>query len=519
MSDPEKKRSDHERDETQDIILAGIAGASQETVSLFGDAAKEYVVAYSGVDNAAGRELERSLKKIAGYNINVNPNDAARNIKQQAGFAAEVMSVADKNADAIIKGDSTRWSRSEDAGFGKNHEIADLVQLDKNGKPIPGTETQLKFVGSDPKEALGKLTGNKFQKYLDADAKIEVPSDHYHGIMDEADKQIRELRKQQANPEVMADSHKSAGIQEKIDRLEKIKTNLRESSLSKDDALFARQHPTLAAAQRVVSVSHQAGVQGAKYGAAIGGGVSVVKNAVALYKGDIEASEALANVAQDTAVASALGYGTSFAGTAIASVGKNASSGAIQSLANSSLPAHLVQASLTAGKTMMRYFNGEIDGAQCLEELGQGGANVMSSAVFGALGQAVIPIPIVGAMAGSMIGYALSSVSYGLLSASLKEAKHAREERMRIERECEEHIKMIREYRAEMESMIKEYLSSMRSAFTSAFGEIKKALMIGDVDGYIDGVNKITKALGGNVLFEDFDGFDKLMQGGGAIML
>lgn len=64
----------------------------------------------------------------------------------------------------------------------------DTVEIDANGNVIDGSGTQMKFVGasqSDPTgegdaaRALSKLQSKKFEKYLDADAKIKVPSDQY----------------------------------------------------------------------------------------------------------------------------------------------------------------------------------------------------------------------------------------------------------------------------------------------------------------------------------------------------
>lgn len=88
---------------------------------------------------------------------------------------------------------------------------------------------------------------------------------------------------------------------------------------------------------------------------------------------------------------------------------------------------------------MTRYFNGEIDGVECLETLGEQGTGMIASSMFAVIGQTVIPIPVVGGLIGGMVGYALSSATYGVLVGSLKEAKLAREERIELNR----HVKNI----------------------------------------------------------------------------
>ena len=62
-----------------------------------------------------------------------------------------------------------------------------------------------------------------------------------------------------------------------------------------------------------------------------------------------------------------------------------------------------------------------------------------------------------------------------------------------------------------MENSINEYLSSYMITFHSAFDNMKNALQIGDVDGFIASTNQITEALGKNVLFETQEECDKLM--------
>ena len=70
-----------------------------------------------------------------------------------------------------------------------------------------------------------------------------------------------------------------------------------------------------------------------------------------------------------------------------------------------------------------------------------------------------------------------------------------------------------------MEKDIHEYLVGQYETFNAAFGSIKDALEIGDVDGYIRGVNSITHALGGTTQFETVDEFNDFMEGDEAFLL
>ena len=176
----------------ENVINAGIAGAAYETVQRYGDAAKQHYVAYSGQDNEFGNNLVKGLKQIS--REKVNPDYEYQNIHQQAGFSAEGKDVARTNAEKIINGDSTRKIRTDDLGR-VNDPLYDTVTIDSNGNIIEGSGAQMKFLGASENDPMGegnaaraleKLQSKKFQKYIDADAKIDVPSDQYEGIIQEA---------------------------------------------------------------------------------------------------------------------------------------------------------------------------------------------------------------------------------------------------------------------------------------------------------------------------------------------
>ncbi|SDB18700.1 hypothetical protein [Eubacterium oxidoreducens] len=504
----------------KDLLNAGVAGAAYEKVQRYGSAAKQHYVAYSGEDNELGKKLVKGLKQIS--EEKVNPDYEYQNIHQQAGFSAEVKDVARKNAEKIIKGDSTRKIRTDDLG-NVNDPLYDTVTIDAEGNVIDGTGAQMKFLGAsqtDPTgegnaaRALKKLQSKKFQKYLDADAKIDVPSDQYDKIIQEANDKIDGLSKQLENQKQAGNSEQVKKLQERIDKLEKIKKNLRKSNVSSDEAVFARLHPKLSTAMDVAKISHRAGIQTAKTSAILGGSVSIVKNIVAVCKGEEEAEEAVKNVAKDTATTAAVGYGTGFTGAAIKGAMQNSKSQYVRALSKTNVAGTIVTVTVSAAKTMTRYFKGEIDGVECLETLGEQGTGMIASSMFAVIGQTVIPIPVVGGLIGGMVGYALSSATYGVLVGSLKEAKLAREERIAIEQACEEHIKMIREYRAQMNDIINEYLSETTEIFNESFSGIKDALAIGDIDLLIESSNAITVAFGGNKPFETMDEFnDKMLSG------
>ena len=190
---------------------------------------------------------------------------------------------------------------------------------------------------------------------------------------------------------------------------------------------------------------------------------------------------------------------------------QNSSSAYVRALSKTNLAGTIVSATLSASKILKSYFIGEIDGTQCLENLGEQGTGMIASSVFAAIGHIALPKLVIGGLIGGMVGYALASASYSILVSSLKEAKMARQERIAIEKACEEHIQMIREYRTQVKELIDNYLTEEMQSFEDSFSRIKDALVIGDVDLMIEGANDITQALGGNKPFETMDDFNTKM--------
>lgn len=508
---------------------------SAEVVARYGSAIKEHFVAYSGVDNEAGKQLTKGLKEISQYKV--NPENKYSNLKQQAGFSAELKHVARKNAENIINKSGERIIREDDLVNSNNklydkvniyddnnnvigverqefdakvnHELYDHITYDEHGNIID--KSQMKFVGHDSSSALQKLASKDYQKYLDNDVPIDVPSEQYEGIKIEAEAKAKSCYEQ---AERLKQDGKLDIAEKKLEeakKYEKISKNVRKSELSSDEAMEARENPELSTAKDILKLGHRAGLEQAKMGAAIGGGISIIRNCVACFNGDKEPEDAIKDVALDTGKAAVVSYSTTFTGSVIKGAMQNSKNATLQNISKTSLPAVIVTTTLEVGKTFKKYFSGEIDGVQCFEELGEKGVGMLSSSMFTIAFQAAIPIPVVGALIGSMVGYAFSSAYYKEVLNVFKEAKLAHEKRLRIEAECAEAIEMIREYRERLEQLVSEYLIDYITVFNDALNQMYIALELGDIDSFIDGNNKIINKLGKEAQFNSFKEIDDFM--------
>lgn len=514
-----QKSKDNNNDEDIDRILnSALSGSAYEVNDRYGSAMKEHLFAYSGVDYENNIKLKKSLESISKGKINSDYEKS--NLRQQAGYAAENKYAARENAKHIIDKDGIRIHHTDTSTSGSFNELFDHLVV-KDGKVI--SSEQMKFVKNDPGECVDLLLSKKYDKYFDNNATFTLPKDYFDldsngqpKIYNELDKKIDTLEKQINSKKLDPDT-----LAKKKDLLNKCKKlrngGAKNSNISFEDALEARLHPKWSTVKDIAKVAHKAGCEQAVNGAIIGGSISAAMNVVALIKGDKSFSEASKDVVKTTAAAAATSYLTAFVGATIKGSMQNSASAAVRSAAKTNLPAAMVTAAIETSKTLKGYLCGKYSGKECASMLVECGTNMIGSAVFGVVGQILIPIPIVGSMVGSMVGCVITSVSFGLLKSAMQEAAIERERRIQIERMCEEHIKILKKYRKDMDMYFKNYLIDMKSSFEDALTQIHDSFISSDSDEFVTGCNKITSKLGGKVNFSNKKEFDSLMNSKAAI--
>lgn len=511
---PENDDNSRKAEIRKDIARAGEALSTSETVNRFGSANAEYIKGYSGIDNETGQRFAKSLKGINQHKVNPDPAEAARNIKQQAGFSAEVAATSRDNAEAIIAGSKKRTTRSDDLPqYGKNHPVVDRVQI-LDGRIIEGSQTQMKFVGN--RDALFKKIAEdtekgdaKFSRYRGV--KLEIPSEQYEGAAEYCQKKAQELREQAAKaaekgapPEVVDRLKKNA------DNYDQLAKDVCDSGMTTEQAIFYRKHPTIATARDIALASHRAGMEGAKYGAAIGAAISLVQNIFAMAQDEKEWNKSATDVACDTAKAAAIGYGTAFAGSTIKGAMQQSSKQTLRTLASTNAPALAVSICISMGSSIKRYAAGEITESQLLVEVGEKGAGMLSASMMAALVQLAIPVPVVGAAIGGMIGYTLSSLFYQSALDAARGAELSRErlERTRaIETAARERIS---EEQTALTAFLSREIPQLKEEARQLFAQMNDAAC--DADALAAAVNRYATLLGKQLQFQSLQEFDDFMQ-------
>ncbi|GHQ97434.1 hypothetical protein VN0420_05400 [Helicobacter pylori] len=142
--------------------------------------------------------------------------------------------------------------------------------------------------------------------------------------------------------------------------------------------------------------------------------------------------EAIKHTATETLKGGVRSYGIAFWGSLLGGMMQNSANKVIQSLGKSSAPVMIVGAAVTNVTIFIRYFSGKIDEVELCKQLGRTNTTLISGGAMAFAGQALIPIPVVGALIGGFMGAALSEAFFNALNS--KKVELARQKRIEIER-------------------------------------------------------------------------------------
>ncbi len=385
----------------------------------------------------------------------------------------------------------------------KNHELVDYASVDEKGNIIPGTLTQSKFVGRNGEECFKKLLSKDYKKYFENGAKMKIARNHYGDFQRAVNTRIKNLESQIAKQKGLGDFQKVTSLEKELQKCKTIKAHTRPARVAKGEAIEARLNPNLSTAKDVTRVSHQAGMNAAQTGALIGGGVSLIKNFYECIANSKDPIKALKHTAIATLKGGALSYGSAFASSSLGGLMQSSANKIIQSLGKGSVPAIIVGACVANATILGRYFSGKIDKTELLKQLGKANTTLVSSGAMAVAGQALIPIPVVGALVGGFVGAILSETFFNAFLKAREEAKLARQRRIEIEKECHEFIKLLEAYQNQFKEVFERYFHETTRFFNQSFDALWRASYTGDADLGIGINNKIQERIGQKALFDN----------------
>ncbi len=499
------KKDREKKQKYSNITDATIMSSTAEESVFYASANREHFSAWDRLEEISKRKI--------------NPNYTKQNINQQAGYSAEIKEQAHVNAHNILAKKGERVWQYDDlssrqkaqvkklfpnyATPSKNHELVDYVSVDEKGNVIPGTLTQSKFVGRNGEECFKKLLSKDYEKYFENGAKMKIARNHYGDFQRAVNTRIKSLESRIAKQKGLGDFQKAAHLEEKLQKCKTIKAHTRPASATKREAIEARLNPNLSTAKDVTSVSYQAGMNAAQTGAWIGGGVSLVTNVYECIANGKDPIKAIKNTTIATLKGGVLSYVSAFASSSLGGLMQSSANRIIQSLGKGSVPAMIVGACVANATILGRYFSGKIDKTELLKQLGKANTTLISSGAMAVAGQALIPIPVVGALVGGFVGAVLSETFFNAFLKAREEAKLARQRRIEIEKECRELIKLLEIYQNQFKEVFERYFHETTKFFNQSFNELERALYAGDADLAIRVNNKIQERLGQKPLFNN----------------
>ncbi|GHP93758.1 hypothetical protein VN1204_02960 [Helicobacter pylori] len=447
----------------------------------------------------------------------INPNYINQNINQQAGFSAELKEQAHANAQNILMENGERLVQYDNLSVdqkaqirerfpdyatpNKNHELVDYVKVDRKENVISNTLTQSKFVGRNGAECFEKFLSKDYEKYLKNGVNMEIPKDFFGDFQKEANIKIKSLESQIAKQKSLGDFQKAGILERRLQKCKTIKANTRSASITKEEAIYARNHPTLSTAKDVANLSHQAGMNAMQTGALIGGVVSLATNIYECLANGKDPKKAIKHTAIATLKGGALSYVSVFASSSLGSLMQSSTNKIIQSLGKGSIPTMIVGACVTNVTILTRYLSGKIDETELLKQLGKANTTLISGGAMAVAGQALIPIPVVGALIGGFVGAALSEAFFNALNS--KKVELARQKRIEIEKKCRESIRLLEAYQNHFKEVFEQYFHETTKFFNQSFNELERALYAGDADLAIGVNNKIQERLGQKPLVDN----------------
>jgi len=199
----------------------------------------------------------------------------------------------------------------------------------------------------------------------------------------------------------------------------------------------------------------------------------------------------------------------------VTGVGKVGARIALKLASKSNVLTNVANEVVHLGKTLKDWVDGEITDAKLLTEIKHAAVTSASMFWYGALGQAAIPIPVVGFLVGSAVGYFVGHtlVKSGHVAIGETPAvREARERQERIRAMCERLIPEIQANRAKLEAYLDTHFANRAQVFKSSFDTLDQSILSDEPEAFVGALHAINEQFGQALQFRNFEEFDELME-------
>lgn len=268
--------NENEYDFQYNSISSGIYTSLKDLIEKETLVQKEINRGFHGINGAKGhKHISKHL---------LHPVYKLQNLKQQAGFNAEINFVTESNIKSIRNGSSVFASRTDEIGR-VNDQETDIVWInERTQQQVFSSKTQVKFRGTSGSENVRLfLTPKEFQKY--EDQLLAIPSEQFSEAIIYLDKQISSLERKREALTKIGDAKELENVLQKKNRAESVKSRLIDGG-SRDKAMQYRLNPLNEYLKDSIKEAHYAGKNAAIQGAVITNILTVPLVAKRLYSDD-----------------------------------------------------------------------------------------------------------------------------------------------------------------------------------------------------------------------------------------
>jgi len=234
-------------------------------------------------------------------------------------------------------------------------------------------------------------------------------------------------------------------------------------------------------------------------------------NIVQVSVGNKEPEEAMKDITLTIGKSAVSGYAIGFSGSAISGFMRQSANVSVRNMAGTSLPTMIVTTCIQLSGSVHSLIKGEIDTLEFFEQVGQSGTNMLAAGAFATAGQLAIPIPVVGAMAGSMVGYALSSIFYQEAVNSFKEAKLSENRYSEIKQLCDEARERMDKEANQLRDFFKYEIAKKSESADQLFACLENAITNSTINAFSEAVNSFCAELGYDLMIKNKSELDRLI--------
>lgn len=428
------------------------------------------------------------------------------------GWIFEQLEATKFNLDALRKNSSLKASTTDALGE-INDTLTDIRIKDRNTGEI---------LKNYQAKSCSKATGTIQEFFPEQYEKVNLvgSSDQFDHINDLVDSRIKKEN-------IYSERYKS--IKERLDKginhdgVESGGTTHQEAVKNTEIEVADKTASTFRS-QAIQNEMHQAGMQAGLMSASIGGGTTLLSGLWRMHKGESSATKVALDTVYSSASSFAGAYATAAAAKGIphllakAGVGEAALKTLTKSNAHTAIAAGVIQSTKHIGL----YLKGDIEFDQMINEVSGTAIITSSSFYYAALGQLAIPVPVLGAMVGSTVGYFIGSILHqsGIISlGESTQVRIARERRERVEQICLESIARMQASRLAMSELIDKHFTEQAAALSIIFSDMDKSMVSWDADGFVNGLSMLNERLGCSLPFEDFKSFKEFMDDDEAVFV